>query len=1189
MNGTKRTAPPSVTHNNPNISLSQGAQQGSPTRTDPPQRKRPEAPLPLHTVMTQADFLASYRAPLIAAVAESAPPIYQGPVSLPSARLGLLLRKPLGAQRLAILAAACGLRGQRPTKDVHTGTIIDPGWRRSAGLGLIFEMGTGKTYCALAALAMADDEVMRRPSPPDRRPEKAQFFPVVVLCPPIIQEKWAREAAITLPSARSVILRPITTREEAAAFRSFDPSFHGKKLSAIGVCDRIARRIQLELAQWRVARDKALSQGKRPPMKPCHTIVISQSTAKFGVPWTPIYVLRVLRETCDDIDPATGQEVTKVRGQRDPETSALITVPCCPHCYTPVAEDERRANARERRAKKAKKANKTRNEEVSGEPSSSGGHAEADVIEGDDELESIGGLGEDLPYLTEADLLGIGRTRSKHTCTVCGSALWQNIPEGARWQATSPPLEGDVRHVSLLPIPDCSHRIPGLVSTANRRYPIADYLRRRHRGLFRTLIADEAHQYQGAGTAQGFAAASLVDACGPQGSAIALTGTLFGGYSSTLFWMLWRLMPSIRVHFGYDEVARWVGRYGLRQKTIKVEEPGGGYGRATGWRSKRKDATPRYRELPGISPLVLNLLLPHCLFMDLADVAPNLPSYREEVVTSPLGPDLEQEYQRFQREATDRLKAQLQLGDNSGTSSWFHSLLIWPNLPCQEVIARAKRTGVELGHAHALSASTIYPKEHALLDLVRRERAEGRRCLIYVEHTGEHDLLPRLTQLLQDDDVAWRAEDPDDHPGMPLRVVTMRSESVSSSQREAWLARQVEAGCDVLLCHSGLVEVGLDLLAFPTILVYEIIFSTTRWRQAIRRSWRPGQTQEVRVIQLTYEQTMEARGLTLIATKAISSLMVEGKMPSAALNEHAQNSATTNLIMELYEQVVAEVEDVKHGDHCELQSDSAVAEALRATFLALNRVEQEAEQYIGEADPSGEEETEDEALLDSAQVVQSAHAPLVQEAIADNNAGWADVPAQIRASAPLTGQHLTMADLWSVPSNAANAAPDNITRAGTTGKAASALSANPAVSGQRSVSWEEMRTRLQQETAARRAKRRHSSSKPAMPAAESSDLWAMSPALSSSASSPKPSEPLMEPPSPLQTASDVPGREPSRTSLSPETASTDASRIPHAQQPTEESPVEESVEGHASTDAGNAPDASDSPTQGDVGQLSLFG
>jgi hypothetical protein len=938
------TAIPTITQPNPNgaytppTSSSQASSPVSSSVSGPQQRKRPEAPLPPHTVMTQADFLASYRAPLIAAVAESAPPIYKGPVSLPSARLGLLLRKPLGAQRLAILAAACGLRGQRPIRDTRTGAIVDAGWRRSAGLGLIFEMGTGKTYCALAALAMADDEVTRHSSPPDRHPEKARFFPAVVLCPPIMQEKWAREATMTLPTARAVILRPISTRDEAAAFRRFDPSFTGKKLSAIGVCDRIVRRIQLELAQWRIARDKALGQGKRPPMKPCHTVVISQSTAKFGIPWTPVYVLRVLRESAEETDPVTGQAVTRVRGQRDPETGTLVTVPCCPHCYTPVAEDERHASARERRARK--KGKNTRNEAMNDQ--------HADVVEGDDDLESLGALGEDLPYLSEADLLGIGRTRSKHTCNVCGNALWQNIPEGGRWQATPPPMEGDVRHVTPVPIPDRNHRIPGLASTANRRYPIADYLRRRHRGLFRSLIADEAHQYQGAGTAQGYAAASLVDACGPQGTAIALTGTLFSGYSSTLFWMLWRLMPSIRAHFGYDEVARWVGRYGLRQKTIKVEEPGGN-GRSTGWRSKRKDATPRYRELPGISPLILNLLLPHCLFMDLADVAPNLPSYHEEVVTIPLGADLEQEYQRFQRAATDRLKAQLQLGDNSDTSLWFHGLLIWPNLPCQEVIARARRTGIELGRAPALPASTIYPKERALLDLVRRERAEGRRCLIYVEHTGEHDLLPRLTQLLQEDDAAWRAEEPDDHPGTPLRVVTMRGESVASSQREVWLAKQVEAGCNALLCHSGLVEVGLDLLAFPTILVYEIIFSTTRWRQAIRRSWRPGQTQEVRVIQLTYEQTMEARGLTLIATKAISSLMVEGKMPSAALNEHAQNSATTNLIMELYEQVVSEVEQRNDEDVATARQSTqqrTVAEALRTTFLALNHVEQEAEQYI---------------------------------------------------------------------------------------------------------------------------------------------------------------------------------------------------------------------------------------------------
>lgn len=417
----------------------------------------------------------------------------------------------------------------------------------------------------------------------------------------------------------------------------------------------------------------------------------------------------------------------------------------------------------------------------------------------------------------------------------------------------------------------------------------------------------------------------------------------------------------------------------------------------------------------------------------------------------------------------------------------------------------------------------------------------------------------------------------------------MRGESVASSQREAWLAKQVEAGCDVLLCHSGLVEVGLDLLAFPTILVYEIIFSTTRWRQAIRRSWRPGQTQEVRVIQLTYVQTMEARGLTLIATKAISSLMVEGKMPSAALNEHAQNSATTNLIMELYEQVVAEVE---HGEHGKSQNDgiqetagiaghNPVAEALRTTFLALNRVEQETEQYIGavdlpdEDDAGNREDADDGVFMESAQVVQSAHAPSAQEANTDNNAEWVADPdlTRVTTDTSLAGRQLTMADLWSAPLNALNATTDNIARAETSGDAVSGQSANSAAPRQHRVSWEEMRSRLQAEAAARRTtRRRGSSTKPDASATASSGLWIMPPLLA---------------------APDVLGQEPPCTPPLPETPSIDESSVSRAQQPTEDSAayvetsaVEDSSGGHASNEAVDSPD---SPIEGNLGQLSLFG
>jgi hypothetical protein len=166
---------------------------------------------------------------------------------------------------------------------------------------------------------------------------------------------------------------------------------------------------------------------------------------------------------------------------------------------------------------------------------------------------------------------------------------------------------------------------------------------------------------------------------------------------------------------------------------------------------------------------------------------------------------------------------------------------------------------------------------------------------------------------------------------------------VSTAEREAWLQRTVEQGCDVLLCHSGLVEVGLDLLAFPTIVCDEVIFSTTRVRQATRRSYRPGQTQPVKVIQLVYDRSMEARGLQLIASKIKSSLMVEGKLPGEGLAAFGQADGTAgqgDLLLELARSVLADEEGGARD----------VAGSLEATFRELATVEQEQDTYIGEVD-----------------------------------------------------------------------------------------------------------------------------------------------------------------------------------------------------------------------------------------------
>ena len=102
-------------------------------------------------------------------------------------------------------------------------------------------------------------------------------------------------------------------------------------------------------------------------------------------------------------------------------------------------------------------------------------------------------------------------------------------------------------------------------------------------------------------------------------------------------------------------------------------------------------------------------------------------------------------------------------------------------------------------------------------------------------------------------------------------------------QREAWYERRLKSGMQVCICHPKLVQTGLDLLEFPTILFYETGYSTYVLRQASRRSWRIGQKQPVRVGFLTYSSTAQERCLRLMGKKLLVSLALEGKLQGEGL------------------------------------------------------------------------------------------------------------------------------------------------------------------------------------------------------------------------------------------------------------------------------------------------------------------
>jgi hypothetical protein len=201
-----------------------------------------------------------------------------------------------------------------------------------------------------------------------------------------------------------------------------------------------------------------------------------------------------------------------------------------------------------------------------------------------------------------------------------------------------------------------------------------------------------------------------------------------------------------------------------------------------------------------------------------------------------------------------------------------------------------------------LAIDGVYSKERKLVEEVKKELAEGRRCQVFAVYTTKHDVTARLRRIL-------------DNEG--IRTAVLRA-SVDTSQREAWYARQIKDGVQVVICHPKLVETGLDLLDFPTIIFYESGYSLHTLRQASRRSWRIGQRRPVRVKFLCYEGTMQTSCLRLMGKKLLVALTMEGKFAGEGL------------------QNIDEDDDMLSAMARELVERNGIGETADAVWKALN-------------------------------------------------------------------------------------------------------------------------------------------------------------------------------------------------------------------------------------------------------------
>ena len=70
-----------------------------------------------------------------------------------------------------------------------------------------------------------------------------------------------------------------------------------------------------------------------------------------------------------------------------------------------------------------------------------------------------------------------------------------------------------------------------------------------------------------------------------------------------------------------------------------------------------------------------------------------------------------------------------------------------------------------------------------------------------------------------------------------FRVAVLKADSVAPDRRESWVEERVKQGVDVVICHPRLVQTGLDLIDFPTLVWFETEFSVFNQQKKVRFSW----------------------------------------------------------------------------------------------------------------------------------------------------------------------------------------------------------------------------------------------------------------------------------------------------------------------------------------------------------------
>ncbi|MHB8620701.1 MAG: DEAD/DEAH box helicase, partial [Chloroflexota bacterium] len=708
------------------------------------------------------------------------------------------------------------------------------GLTKHKGVLEIWEMGCGKTWGALAAQQLIRDLASQMKS--------LKLARICVECPPHMVRKWKREIEITIPGARAVIIRSNRTKGG-----------------------------QGRLSQLHEAMRTPATES-RPVF-----IIMSSQQAKLNYQTRPAFAH------------------SRPRGVDNTDWTSYL---CCPDCWKPMVDPDGEPLDRDdldgRKVKCLCQHCRTAGARTPGCGECCGTVLIAPrVVQMDP--------GPSFPVTCDRRGANIEDRRGR-TATLRRS-LWTKM----KWDKTldyGPPAYGrrrgetDLRRTELARFlskhygkgrrvcPACGgfDELP-TPSGQRRTHICAGCGERTILSRLDLFICDEVHEMAKESTACGRATGVLASI---SRKALALSGSMYSGYASSLFYILYRFCPEFRRQYRYEDMDSFVAAYGVYEYTYtRIDSADGGrhdLNTEIGVSSKRGAERCTKRERPGMSPAVLLHSIGVAVYLQLEDIQDALPPYREYPKLVQMDPDLATAYRDLDKQLT-AAEGQARGPSKKMVAGVARQFRMAYPATCFLPLDREIRVGQNLIRIEAPGLGGVQALEREMFETIQRQVRGGLRCLVYYMHTGERDLGVRYSRIAEE---------------YGLKPAVLRS-SVSPENREQWIENRVAEGVNVLFCYPVLVQTGLDLLPFRRIHWAEICDRTDVTRQASRRSWRVIQTGDVEVYFWAYQNTAQVKALYHNARKIQAANRFDGDLVGDGLDELVQDDAVGMLARELFD------------------------------------------------------------------------------------------------------------------------------------------------------------------------------------------------------------------------------------------------------------------------------------------------